>query len=186
MPGAVLLGGFHEPLHLSLGQIFAAESANCYILLRSKPHPEAVSFPRKLASRRFVWRSTGSTAFVQFYLSYLASAYAEIGQFDDAWRCIREATTQGSLGCRDTCPPIIAQKVGDRNKVNKCGADQRLDIAGINRPAAPGVSTAVPQKSRMRSATPFVSSWSTSSDRCRADRASRSTFVTTSVSPSRQ
>ena len=27
------------------------------------------------------------------HLSYLASAYAELGQFDDAWRCIGEAMT---------------------------------------------------------------------------------------------
>ena len=27
------------------------------------------------------------------YLSYLARAYAELGQFDDAWRCIGEAKT---------------------------------------------------------------------------------------------
>ena len=27
------------------------------------------------------------------YLSYLARARAELGQFDDAWRCIREAMT---------------------------------------------------------------------------------------------
>ena len=39
------------------------------------------------------WRSTGSTAFVQFYLTYLARSYADLGQFDDAWRCIGEATT---------------------------------------------------------------------------------------------
>jgi hypothetical protein len=31
MPGAVLLGGLDEPLELSLGEIFAAASANCYI-----------------------------------------------------------------------------------------------------------------------------------------------------------
>jgi predicted ATPase len=30
---------------------------------------------------------------VPFYLSYLASAYAELGQFNDAWRCISEAMT---------------------------------------------------------------------------------------------
>jgi predicted ATPase len=38
-------------------------------------------------------RSTGVTAFVPFYLSCLTSAYAELGQFDDAWRCIGEAMT---------------------------------------------------------------------------------------------
>jgi predicted ATPase len=39
------------------------------------------------------WRSTGSTFLVPFYLSYLARAYAQPGQFDDAWRCIGEART---------------------------------------------------------------------------------------------
>ena len=37
------------------------------------------------------WRSTGATVFVPLYLSYLAIAYADLGQFDDAWRCIGEA-----------------------------------------------------------------------------------------------
>jgi predicted ATPase len=44
-------------------------------------------------SAHIAWRSTGSTAFVPFYLSYLASAYAELGQFNDAWLCISEAMT---------------------------------------------------------------------------------------------
>jgi predicted ATPase len=39
------------------------------------------------------WRSTGSTAWMPRYLSNLARAYAELGQFDDAWRCVGEATT---------------------------------------------------------------------------------------------
>jgi predicted ATPase len=39
------------------------------------------------------WRSTGATYWVPLLLSYLARAYAELGQFDEAWRNIREATT---------------------------------------------------------------------------------------------
>jgi class 3 adenylate cyclase/tetratricopeptide (TPR) repeat protein len=39
------------------------------------------------------WRSTGSTAMMPSYLSYLARAHAELGQFDDAMRCIGEAIT---------------------------------------------------------------------------------------------
>jgi len=39
------------------------------------------------------WRSTGGTGWVPLYLSYLARAHAELGQFDDAWRCIGEAMT---------------------------------------------------------------------------------------------
>jgi class 3 adenylate cyclase/predicted ATPase len=38
-------------------------------------------------------RSTGSTLWMPLHLSYLARAYAELGQFDNAWRCIDEATT---------------------------------------------------------------------------------------------
>jgi predicted ATPase len=38
------------------------------------------------------WRSTGARVFVPLYLSYLARAYADLRQFDDAWRCIDEAT----------------------------------------------------------------------------------------------
>ena len=39
------------------------------------------------------WRSTGATQFLPSWLSYLAIAHAELGQFDDAWRCIGEAMT---------------------------------------------------------------------------------------------
>jgi predicted ATPase len=37
------------------------------------------------------WRSTGSTTLMTSYLSYLAAAHAELGQFDNAARCIGEA-----------------------------------------------------------------------------------------------
>jgi class 3 adenylate cyclase/predicted ATPase len=39
------------------------------------------------------WRSTGSTVWMPLYLSYLARAYAELGQFEYAWRWIDEAMT---------------------------------------------------------------------------------------------
>ena len=38
-------------------------------------------------------RSTGSTLWMPLHLSYLARAYAELGQFDHAWHCIGEAMT---------------------------------------------------------------------------------------------
>jgi predicted ATPase len=46
-----------------------------------------------LVSGILAWRSTGSTAFVPLFLLHLAMAYAGLGQFDDAWRCIDEAMT---------------------------------------------------------------------------------------------
>jgi predicted ATPase len=39
------------------------------------------------------FRSTGSTTWMPWQLSFLASAYAELGQFDEAWRYINEAMT---------------------------------------------------------------------------------------------
>ena len=39
------------------------------------------------------YRSTGATVFVPLTFAYLARAYAELGEFDDAWRCIGEAMT---------------------------------------------------------------------------------------------
>jgi predicted ATPase len=37
------------------------------------------------------YRSTGTTLRIPEYLSHLARAYADIGDFDEAWRCIAEA-----------------------------------------------------------------------------------------------
>jgi predicted ATPase len=39
------------------------------------------------------WRATGATAGVPRHLSFLAWVHAQLGQFDDAWRCIGEAMT---------------------------------------------------------------------------------------------
>ena len=39
------------------------------------------------------YQSTGATLYRPQHLSYLASAYAELGQFEEAWRCIGEAMT---------------------------------------------------------------------------------------------
>jgi len=48
---------------------------------------------KKLTAAINAWRSTGATLAVPGWLSHLAFAYAELGQFDDAWRCIGEALT---------------------------------------------------------------------------------------------
>jgi class 3 adenylate cyclase/tetratricopeptide (TPR) repeat protein len=40
-----------------------------------------------------IFWSTGATWLTPAYLSFLASAYAEVGHFDDAWRCIADALT---------------------------------------------------------------------------------------------
>ena len=38
-------------------------------------------------------RSTGATTYIPWAMSYLATAYADLGRFDDAWQSIKEAAT---------------------------------------------------------------------------------------------
>jgi class 3 adenylate cyclase/predicted ATPase len=44
-----------------------------------------------ISSAVTAFRSTGATVWVPSYLSYLTRAYAELGRFQDAWRCTDEA-----------------------------------------------------------------------------------------------
>jgi predicted ATPase len=74
---------------------------------------EAADAVRTITSALTAWHSTGSTAFVPFYLSYLASAYAEIGQLDDAWRCIGEATTTLETTKERWCEADIHRVAGE-------------------------------------------------------------------------
>jgi len=39
------------------------------------------------------YRSTGATVLLTVYLSLLGRAYADLGQFDEAWRCMNEASS---------------------------------------------------------------------------------------------
>ena len=50
-----------------------------------------------ITSGMAAYRLTGATLHVPLYLSYLARAHAELGQFDDAWRCIDEAMTAAEV-----------------------------------------------------------------------------------------
>jgi predicted ATPase len=61
-----------------------------WLLALSGNAPDAVN---TIACGISEWRSTGATMKVPFYLSCLAKAHAELGQFDAAWRSIDEAMT---------------------------------------------------------------------------------------------
>ena len=58
------------------------------VLARTGKASDAV---HQITSGIAAYRSTGATVCLPTWLSYLAKAYAELGQFDDAWRCIGEA-----------------------------------------------------------------------------------------------
>jgi predicted ATPase len=58
-------------------------------------------------------RTTGATHWVPTYLSYLTRAHAELGQLDDAWRCIGEAMTAVETTKERWCEADIHRTAGE-------------------------------------------------------------------------
>ncbi|HEY7665064.1 MAG TPA: adenylate/guanylate cyclase domain-containing protein, partial [Xanthobacteraceae bacterium] len=58
-------------------------------------------------------RSTGATAYVPWYMSYLATAYAKLGRFDDAWRCIAEAINAADATGERWCDAEVYRTAAD-------------------------------------------------------------------------
>jgi predicted ATPase len=61
----------------------------CVLALTGK----AADAVQMITSGLAAWRSTGATILAPYVLSCMAKAYQELGQFDDAWRCVDEAIT---------------------------------------------------------------------------------------------
>ena len=59
------------------------------------------------------WRSTGATLWAPLRMSHLARAYAELGQFDDAWRSVGEAITAVETAKERWCEAEIHREVGE-------------------------------------------------------------------------
>jgi class 3 adenylate cyclase/predicted ATPase len=59
------------------------------------------------------WRSTGATIWMPFYLLLLARAFAELGQHDEAWRCIGEAMSAVETTGERWCQAEIYRGTGE-------------------------------------------------------------------------
>jgi predicted ATPase len=59
------------------------------------------------------WRSTGATVWLPIFLPLLAMAHSELGQFDDAWRCIGEAMTAVEISKESFCEAEIHRRAGE-------------------------------------------------------------------------
>jgi class 3 adenylate cyclase/predicted ATPase/tRNA A37 threonylcarbamoyladenosine biosynthesis protein TsaE len=73
----------------SLWKAFGTLMRGCLFTLTGKGSNAVHIFTSGIAA----FQSTGATAFMPLFLSYLAAAHAESGQIDDAWSCIGEAAT---------------------------------------------------------------------------------------------
>ncbi len=61
--------------------------------LVSTAEGEAENAVQRIASAIAAYRSSGATLLTANILSFLAKAHANLGQLEDAWRCIGDATT---------------------------------------------------------------------------------------------
>jgi predicted ATPase len=68
---------------------------------------------RVITSGITAFRSTGATMWLPSYMSQLASAYAELGQFDDAWRYIDEAMTVMQASKERWCEAEVNRIAGE-------------------------------------------------------------------------
>jgi predicted ATPase len=66
-----------------------------------------------LTSGISTWRSRGSKIFIPLFLAYLARAYAELGQYDDAWRTINEAMVSADTTKEQWCDAEICRIAGE-------------------------------------------------------------------------
>jgi predicted ATPase len=74
---------------------------------------EASDAVQMITSGITAFRSTGSTLFTPWHLSNLAKAYAELGQFDDAWRCLGEAMTAMEATKEKWCEAEVYRRAGE-------------------------------------------------------------------------
>ncbi len=80
------------------------------VLVLTGKAPDAVHI---MTSGITAWRSTGATVWTPLCLSYLASAYLELGQEDDAWRCIGEATNLIETNKESYCEAEVNRIAGE-------------------------------------------------------------------------
>ena len=66
-----------------------------------------------LTSAITTYRSTGAAMVLPWFLSRLSGAYAELGQFDDAWRCIGEAMTAVETTKERWCEAEVHRVAGE-------------------------------------------------------------------------
>ncbi|MFY9840769.1 MAG: hypothetical protein WAK55_30735, partial [Xanthobacteraceae bacterium] len=93
----------------ALWKAFGMLSQGCVLALTSKSSDAVQTITAGLAE----FRATGSTFWTPLFLSYLAKAYAELRQFDDAWRSIDEVITAVQATKEALCEAEVDRVAGE-------------------------------------------------------------------------
>ena len=81
----------------------------CIQALTGKPSDAITMIPAGIAA----WQSSGSVVFIPWYVSHMARACAELGQFDDAWQHVNEAFKAIETTGETWCESDIHRTAGD-------------------------------------------------------------------------
>lgn len=81
----------------------------CIQALTGKASDAIAMIPAGIAA----WKSSGSIVFVPWYVGHMATAYAERGQFDEAWRHIDEALKAVETTGETWCESDIHRMAGE-------------------------------------------------------------------------
>jgi predicted ATPase/class 3 adenylate cyclase len=81
----------------------------CTLVLTGK----ASEATEMLISGMAAFRATGAKAWIPLYLPYLARCHAELGQFEEAWRCIGEAMRAADTTKETWCEAEIHRTAGE-------------------------------------------------------------------------
>jgi predicted ATPase len=103
------------------------------------------------------YRTTGGTNFVPLFLPHLARAHAELGQFDEAWRCIGEAMNLVETTKQTWCEAEIHRTAGEIELMSRA-PDAEKGEAHFGR----SITTARKQKAKsweLRAATSMARLW---------------------------
>jgi class 3 adenylate cyclase/predicted ATPase len=93
----------------SLWRAFGIGNQGLLLALTGK----ATDAVQRMESGLAAWRSTGSTLWMPLYLPHLARAHAELGQYQDAWRCISDAMTAVETTKERWCEADVHRIAGD-------------------------------------------------------------------------
>jgi predicted ATPase len=74
---------------------------------------KALDAVRAITSGITSLRSTGATLYEPQHLQHLAMAYAELGQLDDAWRCIDDAIDKAERSKEKWCEAEVYRIAGE-------------------------------------------------------------------------
>jgi predicted ATPase len=93
----------------ALWKAFGMLSQGCVLALTGKSSDAAQTITAGLVE----FRGTGSTFWTPLFLSYLAKAYAELRQFDDAWRSMDEVITALQATKETLCEAEVHRVAGE-------------------------------------------------------------------------